>query len=244
LPENVVKLNLVLLIPPRFQDVRTKEETYRVSSFAVSRVGPNTQEASRLHRSLVNFSLLSHGYSFFVDWGFWIGVAGTALGAIGVIYGVWARSHPGSGRLAYRVTESALIPQNSDVERLRVLLDDREITNPWLAVVEIVNVGGIDLAPAAFEGGYLRLSTSGSTEHGRGAIEGVLSPVDGALKIVEWPGGSFVDPDLVESAFELSPQQLKARNSISITLLAGYRALRLARRPLRFDPKSYVAQQA
>lgn len=113
------------------------------------------------------------GYSFNVDWGFWIGVAGTVLGAIGVVYGIWARSHPASGRLAFRVTESALIPQNSHDARLRVLLDDREIANPWLAVVEIVNVGGIDLAPAAFEGGYLRLATSGSTENGRGIIEGV-----------------------------------------------------------------------
>lgn len=169
----------------------------------------------------MNVGAFSRGYSFSVDWGFWIGVAGTALGAIGVIYGIWARSHPGSGRLAYRVTESALIPQNSHVERLRVMLDDREITNPWLAVVEIVNVGGIDLSPAAFEGGFLRLTTSGSTEHGRGTIEGVLSPVDGTLNESEWPGGDFVDPALVESVFALSPRQLKARDSISITLLAS-----------------------
>lgn len=158
-----------------------------------------------------------------MDWGFWIGVAGTALGAIGVVYGIWARSHPASGRLAFRVTESALIPQSSHAERLRVLLDDREIANPWLAVVEIINVGGIDLAPAAFEGGYLRLTTSGTTGNGRGIIEGVLSPIEGSLKGSERPDGVFVDPDMVESFFELSPQQLKTRRGISVTLLTSNR---------------------
>ena len=163
------------------------------------------------------------GYSFFVDWGFWIGVAGTVLGAVGVVYGIWARSHPGSGRLAFRVTESALIPQSSHVERLRVLLEDREITDPWLAVVDIINVGGIDLSPAAFEGGYLRLITSGSTNYGRGIIESVLTPVDGTLRVSERPDGVFVDPDMVESVFELAPRQLKAGEGLSLTVLASHR---------------------
>lgn len=160
---------------------------------------------------------------FYTTWGFWVTLLGTILGIAGLAYGLWARNHPKRSVLLCRITESTLVPTTARAKKpqLQVIFEGKEIQDPHVAVVEIVNLGPDDLGPGAFEGGYLRLASSAGGL-GPSIIEGVLDPVAGEVVASERPDGVFVI-DEIESHFAIAPRQMKAGEILTITLLTAHR---------------------
>lgn len=149
---------------------------------------------------------------FYAVWGFWITVIGIALGIAGIVYGVWARSHPRVGQLACLLTESSLVPAEVTAGGMSVVYNGDEVLQPWITTVEVTNLGPIDLGPSAFEGGRLRFAATGP-----GFIEGNLTSVPGR----RYFNAEDVADKHLESHFEVSSCQLKVGESLTLTLLSS-----------------------
>lgn len=166
---------------------------------------------------------------FFTNLGFWITLAGTLLGIGGIVYGIWARSHPKIGRIIYRINESSLIPAGASADRMRVLLDDESIYDPYIAVIEVVNTGPNDLPPDAFKGGRLRISTTGEEGRESPTLSGNLSSSVTGTITTELPihrsGMSItISPDpfpFYQCHFDVDAFQVKKGRSAVITLLSS-----------------------
>jgi hypothetical protein len=150
---------------------------------------------------------------FFTVWGFWITAISFLIGIAGIIYGVWARNHPRSGMLAVVLTESSLVPTEvAAAGGMRVVYGDSDVSEPWITMVTVTNLGPVDLGPEAFKGGRLRFRSNGP-----GFIEGNLTDV---------PGEYIFDADNREdehptSYFDVSPCLLKVGDSFTLTLLSS-----------------------
>lgn len=74
----------------------------------------------------------------------WLDPLGWVVGAAGLVYGVWARSHPKKTQLQITVKQQELgVP---DDPRLEVRLDGAKVGRPTLVQVVIEHMGGPDIA--------------------------------------------------------------------------------------------------
>jgi hypothetical protein len=90
--------------------------------------------------------------------GGWPGVIAILLGLLGIAYGVYARSHPKSGTIGYRLVSQPLLARSS--AGLKVVYDRKQIPEPQLVTLELFNIGPGDLAPTDLDGGFLWLDSN------------------------------------------------------------------------------------
>lgn len=138
--------------------------------------------------------------------GGWPGVIAILLGIAGLVYGVYARSHPKEGTLAYRLWSQPLLAKAN--AHLDVIYDEQSIPEPQVITLELVNLGPGDLGSADLDGGFLRL------ESNPGLFIAVLEGDE--ITTLASPQGS--DPG--SSRLDIEPGILKKGESLSVSLLA------------------------
>lgn len=73
----------------------------------------------------------------------WFGTIGVAAGAVGVLWGIWARNHPKHSLLVSDVVTSRIsVPQD---EKVTVSYDQRPLTNPTLVRLSVTHRGGPEI---------------------------------------------------------------------------------------------------
>jgi len=138
--------------------------------------------------------------------GGWPGLIAIVLGLAGIGYGIFARSHPKVGALAYRLVSQPLLAKaNADLD---VFYDGRSIDEPQLITFELVNLGPDDLSPANLDGGHLQL------ESAPGLFVAVLEG-DGVAVLSE-----RVESEKGSRIVHLAPGILKKGESVTVSVLA------------------------
>lgn len=138
------------------------------------------------------------------DWwsvsGWWFGAVGMLAGLVGVLWGIWARSHPAQTRLRTHINTYPIGFPND--RRIKVSFEDVELKQPFLVEIDVEHAGGEEIETRLVD--EIRFASAPDAP-GR-----VVGPLGDTSSIAE----------LKDGAVSLKPRIFKVGEKASLSLMA------------------------